>query len=63
MFIRCAAFSFSLQTASKVKEFLRSLSARTYAELDKAISEAFEAVTSTDIIGWFKHCGYCIAPN
>jgi transposase len=48
---------------SKVKEFLRSLEARTYAELDIAISEAFETVTSTDIIGWFKHCGYCIAPN
>lgn len=48
---------------SKIKEFLRSCSARTYAELDQAISAAFETVTSTDIIGWFKHCGYCIAPN
>ncbi len=48
---------------SKIKEFLRSFSARTYAELDQAISAAFETVTSTNIIGWFKHCGYCIAPN
>jgi transposase len=52
-----------IENCSKVKQFLRSRRARTYMELDTAISEAFETVTSTDIIGWFKHCGYCIAPN
>nr|AKQ22644.1 hypothetical protein [Scytonema sp. PCC 10023] len=44
-----------------MKEFLRSIAARTYEDLDKAITEAFETVNLSDIIGWFKHCGYCIA--
>ena len=48
---------------SKVKEFLRSLAARTYQELDQAITDAFNAVTKKDIIGWFTHCCYYIAPN
>ncbi|MEH2351030.1 MAG: IS630 family transposase [Nostoc sp.] len=48
---------------SKVKEFLRSLAARTYQELDQAITDAFNAVTTKDIIGWFTHCCYYIAPN
>lgn len=48
---------------SKVKEFLRSLAARTYEELDQAITDALAAVTSKDIIGWFTHCCYYIAPN
>jgi hypothetical protein len=55
---------------SKVKEFLRrrnppqaSLAARTYLELDEAITNALNAVTKKDIIGWFTHCCYCIAPN
>jgi len=44
---------------SKIKEFLRSTAARTYEDLDKAITEALKTVTLDDIIGWFKHCGYC----
>ncbi|WP_404824243.1 transposase [Nostoc flagelliforme] len=55
---------------SKVKEFLRrrsppqaSLAARTYEELDQAITDALDAVTKKDIIGWFTHCCYYIAPN
>ena len=48
---------------SKMKEFLRSIAARTYEDLDKAITEAFETVNFRDILGWFKHCGYCIAPK
>lgn len=48
---------------SKVKEFLRSLAARTYLELDEAITNAFNAVTKQDIIGWFTQCCYYIAPN
>jgi transposase len=31
---------------SKVKEFLRARAARTYAQLDQAITEALEAVTT-----------------
>lgn len=48
---------------SKVKEFLRSQETRTYPDLDKAITEALETINLSDIIGWLKHCGYCIAPN
>lgn len=48
---------------SKVKELLRSRAARTYAQLDQAITDALTAVTTQDISGWFTHCCYCIAPN
>ncbi|MBO3460730.1 transposase [Aetokthonos hydrillicola Thurmond2011] len=55
---------------SKVKECLRrrsppqaSLAARTYEELDRAITDALTTVTNQDIIGWFTHCCYYIAPN
>ena len=48
---------------SKVKEFLRAQAARTYEELDQAITNALDAVTEKDIIGWFTHCCYYIAPN
>lgn len=48
---------------SKIKEFLRSQAARTYEDLDKAITEALLGVTLNDIIGWFTHCGYCTLLN
>ncbi len=48
---------------SKVKEFLRARAARTYAELDQAISDALAAVTTKDIIGWFTHCCCYIPAN
>lgn len=48
---------------SKVKECLRTLAARTYEELDRAITNALLTVTNKDIIGWFAHCCYYIAPN
>ncbi|MDF5714912.1 MAG: hypothetical protein PUP93_13760 [Rhizonema sp. NSF051] len=48
---------------SKIKEFLRAQAARTYQELDQAITDALNTVTKKDIIGWFTHCCYYIAPN
>jgi transposase len=48
---------------SKVKEYLRSMAARTYETLDQAITEAFDAVTTKDMIGWFTHCCYYVAPD
>lgn len=48
---------------SKVKEFLRARAARTYAELDQAITDALAAVTTQDIIGWFTHCCCYASPN
>lgn len=44
---------------SKVKQHLRTVAARTYERLDQAISEAFDAVSLTDIRHWFAHCCYC----
>lgn len=48
---------------SKLKEFLRSTAARTYQDLDQAITDALTTVTSKDIIAWFTHCCYYIPPN
>ena len=48
---------------SKIKEFLRSQATRTYSDLDKALTNAFETISSSDIIGWFKNCGYCVSLN
>lgn len=48
---------------SKVKEFLRARAARTYAQLDQAITDALAAVTLQDIIGWFTHCCCYVSPN
>ena len=43
---------------SKVKACLRSLKPRTYDALQDALVTAFASITSTDIQGWFLHCGY-----
>lgn len=43
---------------SKIKEILRSLKARTKRKLYNALAKALEKVTASDILGWFKHCGY-----
>jgi transposase len=43
---------------SKVKNSLRSQAARTLAELEVAIGQALEEVTSKDAANWFGSCGY-----
>lgn len=43
---------------SKIKQILRSLAARTFEGLIKAIGIALEEVTLQDLVGWFTHCGY-----
>ena len=48
---------------SKIKTILRSLKPRTLDELLDALTVAFKSVTITDIIGWFRHCGYQAAPT
>jgi transposase len=48
---------------SKIKEILRSLKARTKRKLFNALAKAIEKVTATDILGWFKHCGYVFSLN
>lgn len=47
---------------SKIKTLLRSMSARTYPELVKAIEQAFTQVSPKDLQGWFTHCCYCTSP-
>lgn len=46
---------------SKLKTALRAAKARTRDELEKALAKAIELVTSADVRGWFKHCGYSVA--
>jgi transposase len=43
---------------SKVKTFLRRVSARTREALQEAIAQALDLITATDALGWFTHCGY-----
>lgn len=45
---------------SKIKIYLRTQAARTREKLDQCISKAIETITDTDLLGWFRHCGYCI---
>jgi transposase len=47
---------------SKVKSCIRSLTPRTYAQLEEAIAKAFSQITLKDIHDWFTHCCYCSSP-
>jgi transposase len=46
---------------SKVKSLLRSLKPRTLDDLLAALASAFSSITTLDILGWFRHCGYRVA--
>lgn len=46
------------ETFSKLKAFLRRLSARTREALQEAVCQALLTVTKQDAQGWFLHCGY-----
>jgi transposase len=43
---------------SKIKGRLKSLAARTRQALADAVAEACRTVSSADVTGWFRHCGY-----
>jgi transposase len=43
---------------SKLKTWLRRLSARTREALEEAIALALSQITAQDARGWFWHCGY-----
>jgi transposase len=47
---------------SKIKQALRAAKARTREELEAALVKALNLVTKSDILGWFNHCGYSVAP-
>ena len=51
------------QLWSKVKETLRALKARTREALEVALTAALQLVRTTNIHGWFRHCGYEVAPK
>jgi transposase len=44
---------------SKIKGILKTIGARTYGDLVKALETAFLSVTNKDLLGWFTHCCYC----
>ena len=48
---------------SKVKNTLKSIGARTYQALEKAITFAYEQVSLQDIEHWFTFCGYRTSPK
>ncbi len=48
---------------SKVKALLRAKAARTVAALDEALGPVLDAVTAQDARGFFRGCGYAVAPN
>lgn len=43
---------------SKVKNTLRKLAPRTTRSFKKCIKIAFEEITKSDLVEWFKYCGY-----
>ena len=46
------------QAWSKIKAYLRKVKARTYDELFQAVGTALDTVTTEDIEGWIRFCGY-----
>jgi len=48
---------------SKIKSILRSIETPTYADLEKALDEAFSQVTEQDIKGWFTNACYCTSSD
>jgi transposase len=48
---------------SKVKACLRALKPRTVPALLDALVAAFATITPHDLQGWFRHCGYQVAPT
>ena len=48
---------------SKVKGVLRSIAARSIDTLHDAIGAAMSTVTTTDCVGFFRHCGYPATSN
>jgi len=43
---------------SKMKSVLRKLKPRCFDELVLFMKEALDAITVSDILAWFRNCGY-----
>jgi DDE superfamily endonuclease len=48
---------------SKIKSRLRSRKPRTLSDLLDALGHAFASISQHDILHWFHHCGYQVAPT
>jgi transposase len=46
---------------SKLKEFVRRQSTDSRDSFDAAVARAMASITSSDLLGWFRHCGYSVA--
>lgn len=46
------------QAFSKLKSYLREASARSQQTLMEVIGEALRTITTSDVEGFFEHCGY-----
>jgi len=49
------------QCWAKVKQALRAAKARTWDVLVDALCKALRAISPSDVLAWFAHCGYRIA--
>jgi len=45
---------------SKIKTKLRQLAPRTVEKFQEAFQIAFQSIHQSDLMGWFKHCGYLV---
>jgi len=45
---------------SKIKTVLRGHAARTTQDFQNAMCAAFHAIQSSDLLNWYRHCGYRI---
>jgi transposase len=45
---------------SKVKRVLRTIGARSWKAITRAAAKALQAVTKSDAVAWFSHCGYTV---
>jgi transposase len=48
---------------SKLKTYLRRQKARTRERLGAAIDAGLQRLTAQDARGWFRHCGFAVAPQ
>ena len=47
----------------KIKQILKKLAPRSMKAFNQAISKAFLEIKETDLLGWFKYCGFHIEPD
>lgn len=43
---------------SKIKSIVRKLKPRSFDEIWNAVNKGLWAITPSNLLGWFRHCGY-----